>query len=122
MNAKRVFLIPLPNPPAPLERGLQRGRAKPGTDSVSTSPVGATAIRQAVSTPANIGYANPRKASPVGATAIRQAVSTPASIGYANPRKASPVGAADIRQVVSTPANIGYAKPHKASPVGTTEQ
>ena len=96
MNAKRVFLIPLPNPPAPLEGGLQRGRAKPRTDSVSTSPV--------------------------GAADIRQAVSTPASIGYAKPRKASPVGAADIRQVVSTPANIGYAKPRKASPVGATEQ
>ena len=92
MNAKRVLLIPLPNPPAPLEGGLQRGRAKPGTDSVSTSPVGAADIRQVVSTPANIGYAKPRKASPVGAADIRQAVSTPASIGYAKPRKASPIG------------------------------
>ena len=32
------------------------------------SPVGATDIRQVVSTPASIGYANPGKPSPVGAT------------------------------------------------------
>ena len=52
------------------------------------SPVGTTANRQAVSTPANIGYATPGRLSPEGTTANRQAVSTPANIGYATPRQA----------------------------------
>ena len=58
----------------------------------------------------------PSRLSPVGATDNRQAVSTPASIGYAEPRQASPVGATDNRQAVSTPAGIGYASIGYAKP------
>ena len=43
---------------------------------------------------------HPGRPSPEGATDIRQAVSTPANIGYAIPARPSPEGATDNKQAV----------------------
>lgn len=61
-GAKRVFGLP----PAPLSEGDAQSDAGFGSKICvrQASPVGATGIRQVVSTPASIGYANPDRLAP----------------------------------------------------------
>ena len=87
-GAKRVVGLPLPPQEGEAQSDEELGSVRPAPrgDTLLTvgrdlrqhpgrpSPEGATDIRQAVSTPANIGYAIPARPSPEGATAHKQAV------------------------------------------------